>query len=211
MNTPSAPSPHWQPQTESHVINMREEEERQERTVRFWLWMALGLCGLALVAILGGYAFGNGILRGSHLREQFSMGLTEEAARAPGFGVHEQGSNLLGRQPGQSVRYYSGPSELAMAASRGEVVIDEDGVMHEVELERLAAMEMEDALRDEALALKMIPEALPPMPHSQGLLASDIAAPDGGETMAMASNRPLPEPAYSRRGNPEREDVFFGQ
>ena len=53
MNTPSAPSPHWQPQTESHVINMREEEERQERTVRFWLWMALGMCGLALVALLG--------------------------------------------------------------------------------------------------------------------------------------------------------------
>ena len=84
MNTPSAPSPHWQPQTESHVINMREEEERQERTGRFWLWMALGMCGLALVAILGGYAFGNGILRGSHLREQFSMGLTEEAAEPGG-------------------------------------------------------------------------------------------------------------------------------
>ena len=138
MNTPLHSASQWQslPDTGADA-----PDEVQDSRVRFWLWLVLGACVLALVAIIVGYAFGNDMLRGSHLREQFSMGQSEDASQPRQLGTYEQGSTLLGRQPGQA-RYYSGPSELAMAAARGEVVIDEDGVTPAVALERQAAMNL---------------------------------------------------------------------
>lgn len=215
MNTAPSVS-QWQPLTETAAASSVEEDAMQERRVRFWLWMVLGLCVLALVGILGGYAFGNGIMRGSHLREHFATGQSDEVTQPPRFGIHEQGTNLLGRPAGQ-VRYYSGPSELAMAASRGEVVIDDKGVVHEVEQERVAVMEA--ALNEQALALEMVSDTLPPlppMPTSGGLLPSDVAPvtpmhPQAVSEEVAVAVVPAGREPTAGTGRSQREDIFFGQ
>ena len=210
MNTPLHSASQWQslPDTGADA-----PDEVQDSRVRFWLWLVLGACVLALVAIIGGYAFGKDMLRGSHLREQFSMGQSEDASQPMQLGTYEQGSTLLGRQPGQA-RYYSGPSELAMAAARGEVVIDEDGVIHEVELERQAAMDL--ALEDAALALEMVPDTLPPMASArEGLRPSDVtavpAALPGDYAVAMIAHPIDDTPRRPVRIEAAGEDIFFGQ
>lgn len=210
MNAISSISPH---DYHDPAQGQAAYEEAGNRDNRFWLWLVLGLCGLAIVAVIGGYAFGHGIVSGSHLREQFATG-QDEASQPMQLGIHEQGSSLLHRQPGQA-RYYSGPSELAMAASRGEVVIDENGVMHEVELERLTAAE--DAMAADTWAMDLVPETLPPLEplpkiRGRGDYATS-AVPGELERDAVALNtQDVSSPAaMPRRSEPPGEDIFFGQ
>lgn len=184
----------------------QDEVEQQTGSMRFWMAIVLGLCLLCVAGILGGYVFGAKIMQGSHLREQFATG-QDSSAQPLALGVNEQSRKLTGHQE-NNVRYYSGPSELAAAAARGEVVIDDKGIVHEVSLETPLS---EPGVPELDAILQAVPETLPPMPQPLPDLPGERMAQAATQPDALAAYPGEPS-AHERRGQGARsDDIFFGQ
>lgn len=182
-----------------------------------WLWAVLAVATIGLVGYVGGNMLGTGISQGPHVRAEFDQGLAGEAPLRAGMDQHAQSRELVGKGTSVSMGG-TGHSYLAEAAARSQIVIDEEGLVHELgpdgkivdpldagmdpELQaELNALD-EQIRRDMMAQERGMPER--PLPPLQP--AMDIAAMDAPPPALVRT----PSRAMHTSREPAQVDIFFG-
>ena len=183
-----------------------------------WLWVVLAILTIGLVGYVGGNMLGVGISQGPHVRAEFDQGLSGEPPLHGTIDQHAQSRELVGKGSTTGMGG-SGSSYLAEAAARSQIIIDEEGLVHEVgpdgkiidpldvgmdpelqtELNALDEQIRRDMMAQErALTERPLPPLNPPM---------DIAAMEA-PPVAMVTEPPQMVRSSSR--SVAQPDIFFG-
>ena len=182
-----------------------------------WLWVVVAILTIGLVGYVGGNMLGVGISQGSHVRAEFDQGLSGEPPLRGAMDQHAQSRELVGKGTATGMGG-SGSSYLAEAAARSRIIIDEEGIVHEVgpdgniidpldvgmdpelqtELNALDEQIRRDMMAQErAQPERPLPPLNPPM---------DIAAMDAAP-IAVVSERPQ---MVRSSHDAAQSDIFFG-